>query len=229
MNGRYGTTAFLSLSTKIGGQIDNNRPSVGQFLTREQTRYIYKKTESGEIINTETVQQELDQERQLDRIDDPSGETNPYKELIVNNVEKLEPLMTQMEQWSILSNVLNYIQYDKYPKNYHSLSINAVNKYRNNLNSKEKGDIVELDFGVMPEVLKEEYLDVYGGIQSEVVRTTRFNENSDLSTTYLGRSDRAKGDKRKAEESFPISEQAIYSRYAIRGNRVLIAIRYRCK
>ena len=160
MNGRDGTTAFLPLSTKIGGQIDNNRPSVGQFLTREQTRYIYRKTESGEIINTETIQQELEQESHLDRINDTSRETNPYKELRVNNAEKLEPLMTQREQWSILSNVLNYIQYDKHPKNYHSLSINAVNKYRNNLDSNEKGDIVELDFGVMPEVLREEYLDI---------------------------------------------------------------------
>ena len=84
------------------------------------------------------------QERQLDRIDDTNGETNPYKELIVNNAEKVEPLMTQMEQWSILSNVLNYIQYDKHPKTYHSLSINAVNKHK--INTKEKGDIVELDF-----------------------------------------------------------------------------------
>ena len=117
MNNRDSTTAFLPLSTKIGGQIDNNRPSFGQFLRREQTRYIYKKTESGEIINTETIQQELGQERQLDKIDDTSRETNPYKELIVNNVEKLEPLMTQMEQWSILSTVLNYIKYDKHPKN----------------------------------------------------------------------------------------------------------------
>ena len=38
----------------------------------------------------------------------------------------------------------------------------------------------------MLEVLKEEYLDVYDGIQSEVVSTTRFDENSDLSTMYLG-------------------------------------------
>ena len=45
------------------------------------------------------------------------------------------------------------------------------------------------------------------GIQTEVVNTTRFDENLDLSTTYLGRSDRAKSDKLKAEESFPISEQ----------------------
>ena len=116
MSSRNSPTAFLPLTTKIGGQINNNRPSIGQFLTREQTRYIYKKTESGEVINTETIQQELEQERQLGQINDTNRETNPYEELIVNNAEKSEPLMTQMEQWSILSNVLNYIQYDKQPK-----------------------------------------------------------------------------------------------------------------
>ena len=153
MNGRDGTTTFLPLNTKIGGQVNDNRPSVGQFLTRDQTKYIYKKTEeSGEIINTETIQQELEQERQLDRIDNTNGEINPYKELIVNNAEKIEPLMTQMEQWSILSNVLNYIQYDKHPKTYHSLSVNAVNK--DQVNIKEKGHIIELHFGVTPAVLK---------------------------------------------------------------------------
>ena len=35
--------------------------------------------------------------------------------------------------------------------------------------------------------LKEEYLDRYEGIKSEIVDTTRFDENSDLSTTYIGR------------------------------------------
>ena len=39
---------------------------------------------------------------------------------------------------------------------------------------------MELDFGLMPKILQEEYLDVYEGIQSEVVNTTRFDENSDL-------------------------------------------------
>ena len=69
------------------------------------------------------MHQEIKQERQLNRIDEMSRDTNPYKELIVNNTEKIEPLLTQMEQWSILSNTLNYIQYDRYPKNYHSLGI----------------------------------------------------------------------------------------------------------
>ena len=67
-------------------------------MTREQANHVYKKTELDEIINTETLQQELEQERQLNRIDDTNRETNPYKELIVNNEEKVEPLLTQMEQ-----------------------------------------------------------------------------------------------------------------------------------
>ena len=43
--------------------------------------------------------------------------------------------------------------------------------------------MVELDFGPTPHILKEEYLDVYKGIQLEIGNTTRFDENSDLSTT----------------------------------------------
>ena len=67
--------------------------------------------------------------------------------------------------------------------------------------------MVEVDFGPTPDILKGEYLDVYKGIQSEIVNTIRFDENSDLSTTYLRKSDRPKNDKLKAEECFPISEQ----------------------
>ena len=65
----------------------------------------------------------------------------------------------------------------------------------------------ELDFGDTPEKLKGEYLDVYKGIQSEILSTTRFDENPDLSMTYLGRVNTTKASKIKAEESFPISEQ----------------------
>ena len=48
---------------------------------------------------------------------------------------------------------------------------------------------------------------MYKGMHSETLSTTRFDENSDLSTTYLGRIDMIKNSKIKAEESFPISEQ----------------------
>ena len=73
-----------------------------------------------------------------------------------------------MEQWSILSNTLNYIQYNRHPKNFHSLNISTVNKYRKSQCTKEeeKKDRLELDFGQTPDILREEYLDVYEGIQS---------------------------------------------------------------
>ena len=136
MNGRDGTTTFLPLDSKIGGQINYNNSCVGQFLTTEQANYIYKKTESGEIINVDTLQQETEQEEQLNKIDNLSGETNLYKELIVNNVETIELIMTQIEQWSVLSNILNYIQHDRHNMINHNLSIRAVNKYKNSPETK---------------------------------------------------------------------------------------------
>ena len=80
MNGRDGTTAFLPLDSKIGGQVGHVRPNVGHFLTREPANYIYKKVETGEAINTDTIQQEIEQKEQLNRIDDTNGEINPYFE-----------------------------------------------------------------------------------------------------------------------------------------------------
>ena len=152
MNGRDDTSTFLPLDCRIGGQ---NRDSltVGQYLTRYQITYIYKKVENGEMINTDTIQQETEQEKQLSRIDDTSGETNPYKELIVNNAENIEPLMTQMEQWSILSNILNYVQHNRFNSMNHTLDVKAVNKY------KSKPDVdrefKEIDFGTTPQKLQD--------------------------------------------------------------------------
>ena len=62
MNGRDDTTTFLSLDSRIGGQT-RDRPTVGQYLTRDQARYIYKKVETGEMINTDMIQHEIEQEK----------------------------------------------------------------------------------------------------------------------------------------------------------------------
>ena len=64
-----------------------------------------------------------------------------------------------------------------------------------------------MDFSTVPQSLQDEYLDTYKGIQSDIVNSSRFDKNSDISTTYLGRIGHKKSqDKLKAEESFPISE-----------------------
>ena len=87
----------------------------------------------------------------------------------------------------------------------HTLDVKIMNRY------KSKPDIgrqfKELDFGVTPQRLQEEYMDIYEGINSDIVSSNRFDENSDISTTYLGKTENKENeDKLKAEESFPILE-----------------------
>ena len=160
----------------------------------------------GEMINMDMLQQEIEQEKQLSRIDDMNGEVNPYRELIVNNVERTEPLMTQMEQWSILSNILNYVQHSKFHSMNHTLVVKAVNRHK--IKPDMSREFKELDFGTTPQKLQEEYMDIYEGIHLDIVSSNRFDENSDISTTYLGKiENRGSQDKLKAEESFPISER----------------------
>ena len=113
--------------------------------------------------------------------------------------------MTQMEQWSILSNILNYVQHSKFNSMNHTLNVKAINRYKVRLDMER--EFKELDFGPIPQKLQEEYLDIYDGIQSDIVSSSRFDENSDISTTYLGKIGNMEGqDKLNAEESFPISE-----------------------
>ena len=75
----------------------------------KQMKYIYKKVELGSLINKQTIKEDIDLDAELDRVDDDSGDENPYKELIVNNAIKIASALSQMEQWSILSNVINYV------------------------------------------------------------------------------------------------------------------------
>ena len=151
------------------------------------------------------LNQDIEEEKQLSKIDDKNRETNPYKDSIVNNAEKIEPLMTQMEHWSTLSNVLNYVQDSRFNSMNHTLDVKAMNKYKSKPNTER--EFKELDFGTTPLKLQEEYMDVYEGIQSEIGSSNRFDVNSDISATYLGRvENKYNQNKLKVEESFPISE-----------------------
>ena len=143
-------------------------------------------------------------------MDDDNGKVNPYRELIVNNVEKIELQKTQMEQWSILSNSSNYVQHSKFNSMDHSLSICLVNRYKvkpNDSLSSFGKEFREVDFSTNLQNLQAKYLDMYEGIQSDIVSSSRFDKNSDISMTYLGKIGQEESqDKLKAEESFPISE-----------------------
>ena len=174
----------------------------------DQAGHIYKKVELEGIVNVDTIKQEEDT-LGTDNID--NDEVNPYHNILMNNIDKEIIITSQMEQQSILSNVLNYIQYDRNATILYELNVKAIyqkndRKIYDKLKEEDRQEL-ELDFGDNPDKLRGEYLDMYEGVQSEVLSTTRLDEKKDLSMTYLGRIDMTRASKIKAEEKFPLSKQ----------------------
>ena len=64
------------------------------------------------------------------------------------------------------------------------------------------------------------YKDVY----AEMVYANKFNENSDLSTTYLGQMKMTRDTRIKAEERFPITGQGFASGKLLDGTECLILL-----
>ena len=58
----------------------------------------------------------------------------------------------------------------------------------------------EISFNSNTESLKQEYLDIFGGVKSDVIYTAQFDENNDIETAYLGISKMRRHDELKAEQ-----------------------------
>ena len=110
VKGKNGTTSFLPIDDKTGGKVSYIQNKDAMCLTENQASYVYKKVEQGNIINTETMKHEIEQEKltEIEREND-----NPYKKVILNKVYKEEDKMMQMENWSILSDNVRYVQHDE--------------------------------------------------------------------------------------------------------------------
>ena len=111
--------------------------------TENQARHIYKKVETGKVINIETIKQEIDLD--IDKMDDTSGKINPYHKIIVYEAERDNTILSQMEQWSILSNAINYIQYDRHARNFYNLDIKTIDQkcHRKISNREEERQVLE--------------------------------------------------------------------------------------
>ena len=48
--------------------------------------------------NKNTVKEELDADAELDRMDNNNGDENPYRDLVVNNSDRVEMSHSPMEQ-----------------------------------------------------------------------------------------------------------------------------------
>ena len=77
----------------------------------------------------------------------------------------------------------------------------------NSVKSKDKGETLpKVNLIESSGRSREEYLDRYEGVKTEIVDTTRFDENSDLSTTYLGRIDMTQDKDLMVEQRISISK-----------------------
>ena len=88
--------------------------------------------------------------------------------------------------------------------------IKHVNTNRSNkeVKGKKKNEsLLRVNLTDVSDRPKEEYLDRYEGIKSEILNTTRFNENSDLSTMYLGKTNLIQDDNLMLEEKNSMTEQ----------------------
>ena len=79
------------------------------------------------------------------------------------------------------------------------------------------GETLDIDVGLYPDVIKSRYLDVYESVYAEMVYTNKFNENSDLSTMYLGQTKMTRDTRIKAEERFPITGHGFASGKLVNG------------
>ena len=118
-----------------------------------------------------------------------------------------------MRNWSIFNDNIRYIQHEQ--KTPHKLNIDTLDyRQHKELYFKLKGEereTLDIDFGIYSDLLKSKYLDMYEGVYVEMVYTNKFNENSDLSITYLGWTKMTRDTKIKAEERFPITGQGFAS------------------
>ena len=161
-------------------------------LTEKQTDYVYKTVEEGNIINTKTVTFETVQNQDDD----------PYKKVVLNKAFREEDKSPEMRNCSIFNDNIRYIQHEQ--KTPHKLNIDTLDyRHHKDLYFKLKGEEREtwdIDFGIYPDVLKSKYLDMYESVYTEMVYANKFNENSDLSTTYLGWTKMKRDTKIRAEE-----------------------------
>ena len=58
IEGKNDLTTFLHLNANISGQSKSKKDKETKYLTEDQAKHIYKKVESGSVINIDTIKQE---------------------------------------------------------------------------------------------------------------------------------------------------------------------------
>ena len=211
MRDKNGTTSFLPKKKK-GGKVRfceevtyiPNREKM--CLTKDQATQIYEEVEKDEPINIQIVSQDIKGESKIRKRqmkeENVDTSVNPYQKAISNvdfrDDNKIEQminwliLVTKLDTWILIQVTIRPLEEKKHRRLFSTLEM-------------QENQIPEMVFE--ENKIKEAYFDRYEGVQSEISQVTRFDESSDLSTTYLGRINQTRKSVIRAEESFPISGQ----------------------
>ena len=82
-------------------------------MTKDQARHVYKMVEMDKVINRETMKQEIEHNkvtRNRLKEEENNTEANPYQMAILNKVSRDDIKTEQMIHWSILSDLIKYIE-----------------------------------------------------------------------------------------------------------------------
>ena len=216
MKGKNDSTPFLPSKSKTGGKVTYVRDKESLCLTERQADHVYKTMEKGNMINTKAMTNEMTQEQ---------GD-NPYKRVVLNNVYKVPEKCLEMKNWSIFSDNVRYVQHDKMTTQNLGPDTLDYRKHKDlyfQLKDVER-ETLDVDFGLYPDVTIARYLDVYEDIYAEMVYASKFDENADLSTTYLGQTNMTRNSRIKVEERFPITGQGFASGKLLDGTECQILL-----
>ena len=210
MKGRNGSTSFLPLKKKGGfqGKIQSEL-----CLTKEQAKQVYDKIESGEEVKIRKIMQQ--DTSILPKQVTARKDVSQYKKALLSDRNMIQS-NSQMEQWSILSNNIVYVNLEDNDI-MNGIDIKLID-YRDHKRMyrkmcKEEGESLNIDFGESLEIMRNKYMDVYDEIYAEVVTMSKFDEK-----------DMKREEVMKAEESFPISEQGFVMGKLLNGEECQILL-----
>ena len=151
---------------------------------------------------------------------------NPYKRVVLNNIYKIPEKCLEMKKWSIFSDNIRYIQHDKMTTQNLNFDPLDYRKHKDLYLQLKEEPLLSIDvhFGLYPDITKARYLDVYEDIYAEMVYSSKFDENSDLSTTLVGKAYMTRNSKIKVEERFPITGQGFASEKLLDGTECQILL-----
>ena len=139
--------------------------------------------------------------------------------------------MAQMEHWSILSDKIKYVKHDEYSTN--GIDIKTVDYWDHKgmykRIGKEEGQTLDVDFEENPKVLKEKFMDMYEGVFADMVASNKFDENVDLSTTYLVKNWYEKKGLGEGRREISNLRARVCCRKIVRWYRMSDFVRYRCE